>query len=130
MKLVVDTNVLFSFFVKSSTTREMISDFRTFDELRKHSATIRKKAKISEAEFEEMLEYLQAFVASVSLEVYEDKLREASEVCPDPNDVDFFALAITLDCDIWSNEEKLKKQTHVNVFTTKDLVKRFGFYAK
>jgi len=42
--------------------------------------------------------------------------------------VDFFALAIKLDCGIWSNEKALKeKQTKVGVFNTKELVELFGF---
>ena len=97
-------------------------------ELKKHSATIRKKAKISEAEFEEILEYLQAFATPIPLKSYQGELKEASRVCPDPNDVDFFALAIKLDCGIWSNEKALKeKQTKVGVFNTKELVELFGF---
>ncbi|MBS3095717.1 hypothetical protein J4231_03480, partial [Candidatus Woesearchaeota archaeon] len=49
------------------------------------------------------------------------------KISPDPNDLDFFALALKLDLPIWSNDNLLKKQNTLNVFSTLDLLKKTEF---
>jgi predicted nucleic acid-binding protein len=46
----------------------------------------------------------------------------AKEQCPDPNDKDYFALALKLGCPIWSNDKELKKQGSVKVYTTEEIL--------
>jgi predicted nucleic acid-binding protein len=41
---------------------------------------------------------------------------------PHLKDVEYFALALKLDCPIWSNEKAFKKQSRVKVISTKELI--------
>ena len=132
MRLVIDTNILFSFFRKDSTTRNLISRFEIFElfapsfcieELLKYKQLICKKAGISEETFKKVLEELNIFVKIVPLNEYSKFLPKAKSICPDPDDIDFFALALKLNCPIWSNDTKLKKQSAIKVFSTRELMK-------
>lgn len=132
MKIVVDTNVLFSFFRKDSTTRKIISDTKLFEfyspdfaleELKKNKESICLKAKITHQEFEETIKDMEfLYVKAIPLKDYLDNLATAKEVCPHPKDIDFFALALKLGCPIWSIESRLKNQTAVKVINTKELL--------
>ena len=78
MKLVVDANILFSFFKKTSFTT--LDKFKGFWE-------------------------------------------EAERISPDPDDVEYIAVALSFGCTIWSNDKDLKeKQSKVKVFSTADLI--------
>jgi predicted nucleic acid-binding protein len=48
-------------------------------------------------------------------------MKEALAI-PDPDDIDFTALALKLDCPLWSNDKELKQQTVVKVFSTSELI--------
>ncbi|MGC9200887.1 MAG: PIN domain-containing protein [Candidatus Aenigmatarchaeota archaeon] len=41
---------------------------------------------------------------------------------PDVNDIQYFSLALKMNVPIWSNDKKLKQQSKVKVFSTKDLI--------
>jgi predicted nucleic acid-binding protein len=130
MKVVVDTNVLFSFFKKGSKTRRLILNIEVLelvtpsfciDELNEHKELIREKSKLSDGEFKEVLDDLLIFVKVFSLSEYKEFLSDAKTVSPDPDDIDLFALALTLDCPIWAQEKAFKKQPRVKIFSTSDL---------
>lgn len=38
-------------------------------------------------------------------------------------DSEYFALALKLNCAIWSNDKRLKQQDKIKVYSTEDLVK-------
>ena len=50
-------------------------------------------------------------------------MEEADLITPDPDDVMYFALALKLNCSIWSNDKKLKHQDKIKVYFTEELVK-------
>jgi len=133
MRLVADTNILFSFFNEKSKAREyatllsleLYSPKFALDELAKHKAEILKKFSLSDMQFSLILKLLQCVVNFVNIEEYKQHLPKARDVSPDPDDIDFFALTFKLGCDMWSNDSKLKKQPYVEVFSTKDLVEKF-----
>ena len=131
MKLVVDTNVLFSFFKKESETRRLILNFEILelvtpsfciDELNEHKELICEKSRLSNGEFEEVFDDLLIFVKVFSLSEYRDFLSDAKTISPDPDDIDLFALGLKLDCPIWAQEKSFKKQSKVKVFSTSDLI--------
>jgi len=132
MRLVVDTNILFSFFNEKSKARELstLSSLILYSpefalvEIDKHKAEILKKFALSEMQFLLILKLLQIVVNFVKSEKYEQFLPNAKKISPDPDDVDFFALSLKLECDIWSNDAKLKEQHHVKIFSTKELVEK------
>ena len=135
MKLVVDANVLFSFFKASSSTRALITQLGflelyapslALEELLKYKELICKKSHIDGEAFDEIIEVLKTFVSFEPVEAFKEFLPETKRISPDPNDVAYFALALKLNCPIWSNDAKLKQQSRVKVFSTKELLKLLG----
>ena len=131
MKLVVDTNILFSFFKKGSKTRRLILNFEILelatpsfciDELNEHKELICEKSRLSDSEFEEVLDDLLIFVKEFSLSEYKEFLSDAKTFSPDPDDIDLFALALKLECPIWAQEKAFRKQSKVKVFSTSDII--------
>jgi predicted nucleic acid-binding protein len=50
---------------------------------------------------------------------------QAKELIHD-KDIPFFALALKLNCPIWSNEPRFKKQSEVEVLLNKDMIEIFS----
>ena len=111
MLLVADSNVLFTFFWGGSVFRKLSlkQDLRLFSpelalsEIAKYLSEIIDKTGISKEEFCKLRKELIIRVNFVPFE-------------------DFFALALKLNCPLWSNDALLKKQSKVTVFTTKELI--------
>jgi len=55
-------------------------------------------------------------------EEYATRLADAALISPDPDDVPYLALALTLGIPLWSNDKALKGQTNVKVLATSDLL--------
>ena len=135
MKLVVDTNILYTFFWKNSLTHKILlrQDLELFSpefalqEINSHKQDILKKTNLSEEKFKELKLDLSIAVEFLPIEKYKDLFDSAKKISPDPNDIDFFALALKLSLPIWSNDSILKKQNEVNVFSTMDLLKKTEF---
>jgi len=132
MKIVVDTNVLFSYFWKFSITRKILmhQDMELFapefalEEINKYKKDIMNKNNLNYEEFEHIKFNLAIAIKFISLEEYSKSLKTALKISPDPNDIDFFALAIKLKLPIWSNDTKLKKQNKIEIITTTELIHR------
>ena len=84
------------------------------------------KAGINIGEFGFLERMLQWRIEFVPVEEFKDFLKEAELTCPDPDDIEYFALALKLNCPIWSEDIRLKKQSKVKVFSTSELLKKFG----
>jgi predicted nucleic acid-binding protein len=136
MRLVVDTNILFSFFKKDSFTRrfilshpeiELFTPLYVFEELEEHKDEIKSKAKIGDIVFELSKKELREYVTVVPLDEFKDFWEEAKQISPDSDDVEYLAVALSLDCAIWSKDRDLKeKQFRVVVVTTEELTKLLG----
>lgn len=132
MRLVVDTNILFSFFrenpVRSvlinavSLGLELYTPEWAIDELRANKESLLKYAKINEEQFELMISTLHSLVEVVSLELFSSHKEQAQQVSPDPKDTPFFALALQLNATLWSNEPRLKRQSKIKVLSTQELL--------
>lgn len=135
MKLIVDTNILYSFFWKKSFTRkllmkpnlELFSPEFALEEINLHKIDILNKTKISEKEFEQLKKELAISVEFIPIEEYKEFLKKALEISPDSNDVDFFALALKLNIPIWSNGKLLKQQNKILIYITPDLLNNSKF---
>jgi len=134
MRLVVDANELFAGIIAKgkelqswtldmlfSDEVEMFSPFRLLAELEKNRDEIRGKSGFSLMDFEAFVGILKLRVRFIPLEQFLDKIPEAKELAPHLKDVEYFALALKLDCPIWSNEKAFKKQSVVRAFSTSDL---------
>ena len=94
-----------------------------FDELEEHKGEVKSKAKIGDIVFELSKKELLEYVTVVPLDEFKDSWAEAEQISPDPDDVEYLAVALSLGCAIWSKDSDLKeKQSRVNVFSTSDLI--------
>src|SRR3989344_2749621 len=124
MKLVLDTNKLFTFFWKGSLVKklslaghDLYSPKFALEELKKHKSEIIKKSSISSSTFNELLTDLQKAVKFVPLSEYADKISKAFLLLKKhPKDVDFLALALEIEASIVSNDKELSKQSVIDVY--------------
>jgi len=131
MELVVDANILMSALIATAgKTYDLIFNdiIRLFSvdkllvELEKHKAEILAKSGLSEYDFDVFLSLISAEIEFIPYSELEKFVPEAEKITPDPNDTEYFALALKLKCAIWSNDRKLKAQDKVKVYSTEDLM--------
>ncbi len=137
MELVVDTNILYTFFWKDSLAKrvlmrmglELFSPEFALEEINAHESDILKKTGLSLEEFVLLRKDIAIAVGFIPIEEYREFLSEALSIVPDSNDVDFLALALKLKLKLplWSNDALLKKQNSVRVFSTSDLLHKPEF---
>lgn len=134
MELVVDANVLFSALIaRDGKTRELLmtSGLSLFmpefvlDEFNKHLSELSDKTQLTKETLTNILRDILVYsnLRIVPLTGLKSTLVDADSISPDPDDVQYFALALKLRCGIWSNDKKLKKQRKIKVYSTEDLVK-------
>ncbi len=133
MELVVDTNVLFSFFKSDSSTRKIIigtsltlyAPHETFTELLKYTDEICEKSSITKKEFNRIRAALHSLVKTIHQSTFRKECDLATSFLPDTSkeDAPFIGLALHLGIPLWSNDKALKKQEKVKVFSTSDLLK-------
>ena len=130
MQLVVDTNILLSFF-RDNPVRFIIVNAEllgislycpedVIDELKNNESDILKYSKLSSSQFKEALAELSKFIEIVPKSSFDMFESEAKKLIHD-KDIPVFALALKLNCSIWSNEPRFKKQSSVKIFNSRDL---------
>lgn len=139
MKFVVDSNILFTFFWKNSTLKEILlkeeaelfSPEFALEEINKYSSEIIKKSGLTKNEFEKKKKELIEQAGFISLNEYSDFFQNAKllaktfsekEKIEFLKDIDFFALALKLGFSIWTNDKLFKKQLRISVFTTREII--------
>src|SRR4030042_1600157 len=129
MRLVVDTNVVFSLFKSDSFTNrllrqhklELFAPAKLIIELYKYSKEICSKAKVSEEKLLEDISLLPNIIEFKNpMPSFEDK---ADKLISHKDDVPFLALALELNIPIWSNDDHFKEQSEVPIFKTDKLSK-------
>lgn len=132
-QLVLDNNSLFSIMNPNSVSAYLFASIRANfiapdfikSEFEDNKEECLIKSELSEHEFEIRQTEVEESVKFFKSVEYEDSLEKAEELIPDPDDIDFFALALLTNSAIWSNDKHLMRQSLVKVFTTKDLLKMF-----
>lgn len=130
--LVVDANILFSFFEVDSGRRslikrltssgcQLISPDYVLAELSAEKERICRFANISESEFVFLFSILERTVTTIDREGYRDQLVEAEKLAPHDKDVPYFGLALHEGVPIWSDESAFNDQGTVTIVTTQDL---------
>tara|TARA_Y100000310_G_scaffold328291_1_gene396206 strand:+ start:18 stop:422 length:405 start_codon:yes stop_codon:yes gene_type:complete len=130
MKLIADTNILFSFFKKESFTRKLllsdnltiISSEKAIEELTKYSQLIAEKAGITLEQFNKELDKLKKIASFEDKTQYQDYLKEAEAISPDRDDANFLAASLKHNCALWSNDKELTRQNKVKVINTENVV--------
>ena len=128
--LVVDSNILFSFFWEKSFTRDIIQQKKlvcispefALEEIERYQDEISTKTLIAEKEFYQQLEELKDLVRFIPCQDYSEFIKEATKISPDINDSDFFALALKASSPIWSNDSDLKKQDRITILNTGEIM--------
>lgn len=131
MDLVVDANVIIAAIIKENISYTLLfrEDFHLytaeyiFTEIEEHKKEILKKTKKTEEDFYKLIETLKRRIHLVPLEELIPCLNKAEKIDPDPDDVIYFALALKLNCALWTNDKDLKQQDKIRIYHTHDLVK-------
>ncbi len=131
MDLVIDANILFAICIKSGKTEEIIFSEEIhlfapeflFEEFNKYKELLLEKTNRSEEEFYKLLIILRKRITTISNEETERFMDIAKKISPDPKDADYFALALKLNCSIWSNDKRLSEQKKVSIMSTEYIVK-------
>jgi len=135
MKLVIDTNRIMAGLLRDSTSRKIIlHDSFSFyapdyikTELAKHRPYLVKKAKISEADFDLLMQTLLDDVELVPFEDFEPEYDHAMEIMGtvDENDASFLAVGLALAVEgIWTEDRHFLRQDLLKVYSTGDLIEK------
>ena len=131
MQLVVDTNILVPFF-RDNPIRFIILNSKLLNlelftpeyaigELKNNESDVMKYGKINSEQFNNMLSSLVKFIRIIPKESFKKQESQAKELIHE-KDTPFFALAIKLNCPIWSNEPAFKSQNEIKIFNTRELM--------
>ncbi len=122
-KLVIDTNKLISALISphgrsAEKIIELSKEFQLccchflYVEIFSHKEKILKASKLEEPELLEMMIGLFNKITFISeIHIEDVNWQSAHDFCyeKDPKDIPLIALALHLDCPVWSGDEKLKK---------------------
>jgi len=135
MLVVVDANELFSAIISPSGKTaelflsdkiEIISPIFILKELDKYKSLLLDKSKIKERDFSLLIALLFSRIKFFETDEYKEFFPKAQEICPDKNDTEYFALALKLNCPIWTNDKKLKEQNKIKIYSTEELIEAFN----
>jgi len=132
MKIVLDSNILFSALIKDSKTRRIILEYDglflfpqyIFEEMEEHMDELLQKSKLPKQDFNALLSILLKKVAIVPNEVLLPHKKKAMDIVKniDKDDALFIACALAYsESVIWSNDKKLKTQKVVGVLNTEEI---------
>ncbi|MFH1649524.1 MAG: PIN domain-containing protein [Candidatus Woesearchaeota archaeon] len=130
MKLVVDANIVFSAIIKRQFTLsilenkllELYAPDYLLAELRRYETLVCNKAGFSPEELDEFIRALRKRITFVPDNKIAPALPCAFAISPDPKDAAYFAVAMTVQCSLWSNDKKLKEQDSIRVLNTKEVL--------
>jgi predicted nucleic acid-binding protein len=134
MDVVIDANILFAILIRHGNTEDLLfnEDLHVFapeflfDEFEKYREHIMEKTDRNREEFEQFFTIIKKRIKTIPNEETQKYIEQAKKTSPDEKDADYFALALKLNCYIWSNDKKLKEQNIVKIFSTEELFKVFG----
>ena len=130
MRLVIDTNIVFSALRAGGKTRECITapvelcapEF-FYSEFENHRETILSKTNLDEDQLTTLFALLFENIELVPRSEFADHIPKAREIMEsiEPDDVPFLALALSQECDIWSDDEHFQEQPAVKAWESHDL---------
>ena len=131
MELVVDANILFSDLIKDSFIANLIFNKNLvlytpefiIDEFFKYKNYILNKTSRSEEDYIKISHMLKYKINVIPKEEYKEFIDDAEKISPDEKDIIYFALALKLNCAIWSGDKKIKEQDRIKIYSTEELTK-------
>lgn len=133
-KIVIDANIIFSALIKDSTTRylitysddiQLITPHFIIQEISTHLHEFSKRFNVEKYYLEKRTEEIFELgeIKTIKAEVFSDFMNEAMKLISDSKDTPYLALALKMNCPIWSNDKHFKKQSRVRVYSTQELLK-------
>lgn len=130
MDFVVDANIVFAAIIRRADTCELLFSSRLslyapeflIKELEEHKKEILEKSGLSEEDFKQFTTIMTSRIKLFPFEDFQPYIQKAKKTTPDPEDIEYLALALKLNCPIWSNDKQLKKQQAVKVISTTELL--------
>ncbi len=135
MDVVVDANVVIAALIspKGHTADAFFSPILNvfappflLEEIEEHKKELLEKTGLSDIDFNKLLTFLTTKIEISPTTTFKSFLPKAKKLSPDPDDVAYFALALTLQCPLWSNDKLLKSQLEVKVFSTAELLQHLS----
>jgi predicted nucleic acid-binding protein len=133
MNFVIDANAIFSILIKKGKNAEILMSplFNFYapefllEELEKYKEYITLKTKRTEENFQEIMTIIEEVINIILKEEFDNLMMHAKKISPDIKDAAYLALAMMLNCPIWSNDKNLKKQDKIKIFSTEELTQKF-----
>jgi|TARA_B100001971_G_scaffold182024_1_gene179096 predicted nucleic acid-binding protein len=131
MLLVVDANIVFSSLIAGKLTDlflseklELVAPELLFIEIKKHKEELKNKSHFSDEDFEILLSLLEKRIIVVPLIEFISFLPKAEDLLGQhKKDAPYVALALKLNCPMWSYEKLFKKFGKVDSLTTSEVAK-------
>ena len=133
MRIVIDSNILFSALIKDSITRKIILEYNgyflfpsfIFEEMEEHKKELLDKSGLKIGEFNNLLELILKKVEIVPNEILKKYKQKALEIVKniDVTDALFVACALAYSNSlIWTEDKRLKEQDKIKICNTKEII--------
>lgn len=138
MQIVIDSNILFAALIKDSLIRKILflSDidfifpYLMFEELEKYKSKLVEKSKLSNQEFNIILDKIKKRLTLIETEHLIPYRKEAFELVKEIDPKDYLFIACSLycsNCIFWSDDKALKKQNKIKVLNTLEIIDLLNF---
>jgi len=131
LRIVIDTNILIGSLVRNASFKARLLKNKQFqfffpdyglaevEKFREYICTKRRKDTTAPS-FDYAMKFLLESVTVVPRQLYQDQIPGAYAVMEkiDPKDTPFLALALHLECPLWSDDAHLKRQSLVPCYST------------
>ena len=140
IKLVVDANEIFSAIIAEGRDQKtkkldilfsekvkLYAPSKLFEEIEKEKNALKlmRLSGFSEQEFNLFIELLKLRIHLIQTKDFFENIVQAKNLSPHDKDLPYFALALKLECPIWSGEKKFTNQQKIKIYNTKDLIDNF-----
>jgi len=133
MRIIVDTNIIFSALIKQGKTRTILTnpviEFFIIEfaikEIRKYKTLVTDKSGLTDEEFEIMLSLLMGNIKVIDKKQTKEKIAESKQLIEetDPKDVPILACALAIPNDgLWTEDKHLKKQDKAKIYNTQEMI--------
>ena len=135
MKILIDTNRIIAGLIKEGATRsilldnffEFVTPDYTISEIKKYREEIKKKAKLTDKEFELLLALIFEHIDVIPESEYSAFMKGCKNDISDPDDIPHLAACLATKAEgIWAHDPHFKEQHKVKVFTNIDMLRMSG----
>lgn len=134
IRIVIDTNILISALIKDNAFTEKLLKSEFLDlyypedglseiEYYKEYIISKRNRYTQIKSFEYALKFILESIQIIPSELYSSRIKDAYEIMKniDEKDTPFLALALQLNCPVWSNDPHLKQQKIAVAYTTDEI---------